>query len=91
MVISTQMHSNVPCYNTETPQTGTKKLSPAMCIFGRPICDFIPIPPCRYRPHNTWMETMIAREALRHRHMRDCERLSEHTKRLIPLTVGDHV
>ena len=35
---------------------------------------------------------MIAREeALRHRHTRDCERLSEHTKRLIHLTVGDHV
>ena len=74
-----------------TPDSDTK-LSPAKCIFGRPMRDFIPIPPGRYRPHNSWMETMIAREeALRHRHMRDCERLSEHTKRLIPLTVGDHV
>ena len=40
-----------------TPDRDTK-LSPAMCIFGRPIRDFIPIPPGKYRPHNTWRETM---------------------------------
>ncbi|XP_021351985.1 uncharacterized protein K02A2.6-like [Mizuhopecten yessoensis] len=74
-----------------TPDRDTK-LSPAMCVFGRPIRDFIPIPPGRYIPHNTWLETLAAREeALRNRHMRESERWSEHTKRLSPLAVGDHV
>lgn len=75
--------------NTPDPDT---KLSPAMCIFGRPIRDFIPIPPGKYKPHKTWQETLKAREeALRNRHMRCSEYWSEHTKRLPPLKVGDHV
>ena len=70
----------------------TTKISPAMCLFGRPIRDFIPIFPGRYEPHSTWKETLEAREeALRVRHMRTSERLSEHTKRLPQLKVGDHV
>ncbi|CAE1167716.1 unnamed protein product [Acanthosepion pharaonis] len=74
-----------------TPDRDTK-LSPAMCIFGRPIRDFIPIIPGNYRPHETWRSTWKAREeALRNRHMRCAERLSEHIKRLQPLVVGDHV
>jgi hypothetical protein len=44
-----------------TPDRDTK-LSPAMCIFGPPIRDFIPIPPGRYSPHNNWRETLDARE-----------------------------
>ena len=32
--------------NTPDPDT---KLYPVMCVFGRPICDFIPIAPGRYR------------------------------------------
>ena len=46
-----------------TPDRDTK-LSPAtsMCIFGRPIRDFIPIPPGRYKPHETWHSTAMARE-----------------------------
>ena len=68
------------------------KLSPAMCVFGHPIRDFIPIPPGRYKPHNTWRETLEAREeALRIRHMKESEKWSEHTKRLPPLILGDHV
>ncbi len=75
--------------NTPDRDTG---LSPAMCVFGRPIRDFIPIPPGRYKPHATWLETLRAREeALRNRHMKMAERLAEHTKRLAPLTVGDRV
>ena len=75
--------------NSPDPET---KLSPAMCVFGRPIKDFIPILPGRYQPHNTWRETMKAREeALRNRHMKAAERWSEHTQRLPPLKVGDHV
>jgi len=68
------------------------KVSPAMCIFGRPIRDFIPILPGKYEPHRTWRETLEAREdAIRNRHMRDLERLSAHTKQLPPLQVGDLV
>ena len=75
--------------NTPDPDT---KLSPAQCIFGRPIRDFIPILPGRYRPHPTWRDTLAAREeALRNRHMRAAERWTEHTRRLPPLIVGDHV
>ena len=75
--------------NTPDPET---KLSPAMCVFGRPIKDFIPILPGRYEPHPTWQDTLAAREeALRNRHMRSIERWSEHTKRLPPLKVGDYV
>ena len=74
-----------------TPDQHTK-LSPAMIIFGRAIKDFIPVLPGKYRPHNTWREMLEDREtALRNRHMKDCERLTEHTKRLLPLVVGDCV
>ena len=74
-----------------TPDRDTR-LSPAMCIFGRPIRDFIPIHPGKYQPHTTWRETLQSREeALRNRHMRAAERLSEHTRSLPPLVVGDYV
>ncbi|CAC5375240.1 unnamed protein product [Mytilus coruscus] len=63
-----------------------------MCVFGRPIRDFIPILPGRYKPHDTWRDTLSKREeALRHRHMKVAEKLSEHTKQLPPLTIRDHV
>lgn len=62
-----------------TPDRDTK-LSPAMCFSGHPIRDFIPIPPSRYQPHTTWNEMLVAgEEALRKRHMKAAERLSEHT------------
>ncbi len=74
-----------------TPDRDTK-LSPAMCIFGRSIRDFIPILPGRYKPHETWRETLSLREdALRNRHIKVAERLAEHTKQLPPLVVGDLV
>ena len=75
--------------NTPDRDTG---LSPAMCIFGRPIRDFIPIHPGKYLPHPTWQDTLSSIEdALRNRHMRDAERLSAHTRILPPLMVGDCV
>ena len=75
--------------NTPDRDTG---LSPAMCVFGRVIRDFIPVHPGRYLPHPTWRQTLHAREeALRNRHEKTCERLTEHTQRLPPLKVGDHV
>ena len=74
-----------------TPDRDTRS-SPSMCIFGRQIRDFIPVHPGRYQPHSTWRETLSLREdALRNRHMKSAEQWSEHTKRLPPLTVGDHV
>ena len=74
-----------------TPDRDTK-LSPAMCVFGRAIRDFIPIMPGHYQPHDTWSDTLALREeALRNRHMKAAERLAEHTKRLPPLSVGDLV
>ena len=75
--------------NTPDPST---KLSPAQCVFGRPIKDFIPILPGRYQPHPTWRDTLAAREeAIRNRHMKLAERWHEHTRRLPPLKVGHHV
>ena len=75
--------------NTPDRDTG---LSPAMCVFGHPIRDFIPIHPGKYLPHPAWRETLEAREqALRNRHMRMAERLEANTRHLPPLKVGDHV
>ena len=74
-----------------TPDRWTK-LSPAQCLFGRRIRDFIPVHPYQYEPHPVWKDTLRAREeALRVRHHKVCERLSEHTKHLHPLKVGDTV
>ncbi|CAL4173307.1 unnamed protein product, partial [Meganyctiphanes norvegica] len=74
-----------------TPDRETR-LSPAMCLFGRHLRDFAPMLPGKYLPHNAWLEALNAREdALRNRHMRTHDRLSEHTRRLPPLRVGDHV
>ena len=75
--------------NTPDPET---KLSPAMCLFGRTIRDFIPIHPGKYEPHPTWKSTLQDREiALRNRHMKIHEQLSEHSRHLPPLCVGDVV
>ena len=77
-------YRNIPDQNT--------KISPAMCLFGRPTKDFIPILPGKYRPHDTWVDTLDDREeALQKRDMKTCERLSGHTKLLKPLVVGDNV
>lgn len=74
-----------------TPDRDTKR-SPAMCIFGRPIRDFIPILPGKYQPHETWRSTSVAREEVpRNSHMRCAEKLTENTKRLPPFVVCDHV
>ena len=73
------------------PDPATKQ-SPAMCIFGRPTKDLIPILPGKYRPHSTWIESTELREkALRKRNMAAQEYWSQHTKSLPELKVGDHV
>lgn len=75
--------------NTPDPST---KLSPAMCVFGRPTRDTIPILPGKYIPHTMWRETMELREAaLSKRHVLNHERWSLNTKRLAELRVGDRV
>ena len=67
-----------------TPDRDTK-LSPAMCVFGHQIRDFIPILPQKYIPHRSWRDTLEAREeALRNRHMKAHERLSEHKNVYLP-------
>ena len=75
--------------NTPDPDT---KISPAMCVFGRMIRDFIPVIPGKYLPHDTWRDTLRAREdALRKRHIKTHEYWSENTRRLPALAVGDYV
>ena len=75
--------------NSVDPET---KASPALILFGRPIRDAIPIPMGRYRPHETWTELRSHLElALARRHSMDHELWNEHTRRLPPLQVGDHV
>ena len=75
--------------NSIDPDT---KASPALILFGRPIRDAIPILMGRYSPHETWKELMSHRElALAKRHSREHEKWSEHTRKLPPLRVGDHV
>jgi len=74
-----------------TPQPDTQ-VSPAMCIFRRPIRSPMPILPGKYQPHPTWQDTMQKREeALRQRHLKISERLVIGTRPLPPLKVGDHV
>jgi len=83
---------NKQFYNTGTPQTRIPSFLQqcAMCIFGRPIKDLIPILPGKYQPHAK--ECLSAREeALRKRHMANHERWREHTKLLRQLSVGDHM
>ena len=74
--------------NTPDPNM---QLSPAQCVFGRAIKDFIPILPGCYQPHTTWSDTLATREeALRNHHIKAAEGWFEHTKRFPPLAVGDH-
>ena len=74
-----------------TPDASTK-LSPAQCVFGRPIKDFIPILSGPYLPHPTWQDTLATREeALRNRHIKLAERWTEHTRQLPPLKGCHHV
>ena len=74
-----------------TPDRDTN-LSPAQVLFGRPIRDFMPIKPFNYQPRPEWRINMDQRElALAKRHTKQVELLSEHTKKLHPLKLGDVV
>ena len=76
-------------HNTPDPQT---RVSPAMCVYGRVIKDFIPTIPGKYKPHPSWRKTLSAREeALKVRHLKKAEDWSRGTSKLPPLKVGDVV
>ena len=76
-------------HNTPDPQT---KVSPAMCVYGRVIKDFIPTIPGKYKPHPSWQKTLNLREdALKVRHLKKSEDWLRGTKKLPPLKVGDSV
>ena len=75
--------------NNPDPET---KLSPAMCVFGRPTRDLLPGNPTKYMPHRTWTDTLNLRErALSKRSIAGKARWDEHTAGLTPLKVGDAV
>lgn len=74
-----------------TPDADTKQ-SPAQIVFGRSIRDFTPILPNKYHPASVWTLTAELREdALAKRHCRQRDYLTEHTHKLLPLKIGDHV
>ena len=75
-----------------TPDRDTR-MSPAEYVFGRPINDMLPSGKNWTDTFgDDWKRTMAARElAVAGRHERCYEKLSEHTKELPPLHVGDHV
>ena len=78
------------CHRT-TPDRDTG-LSPAQVVFGRVIRDFLPVLPQQYKPRPEWTLSMEQRElALARRHAKQGAVLSEHTKALKPLKVGDTV
>ena len=69
--------------NNPDPET---KLSPAMCVFGRPTRDLLPGNPTQYVPHRTWRDTLNLREkALSKRSIAGKARWDEHTAGLTPL------
>jgi len=74
------------------PPDPATKLSPAQCVFGRNIKDFILILPGHYIPHLTPPEvTLAAREEALSRHMKEAKWWTEHTRRLPPLAVSHHL
>ena len=74
-----------------TPLDGIQ-FSPAQLLFGRPIRDFLPIRPGKFRPSEVWVDCAEKRElAMRRRLSLGGERWSEHTRALAPLKVGQPV
>ena len=73
-----------------TPDTATG-ISPAMYIFHRPIRDFLPDINIR-KPQENWNDVITSHQDARENHLTEHQtRLQEHTRRLLPLQVGDKV
>ena len=85
-----KFHKAILSYrNTPDPVT---KFSPAMAVFGREMRDGLPILPGKYNPHTCWKELLEYREkGMAKRHVAQSEAWSEHTRKLVPLHVGDKV
>ena len=74
-----------------TPLDGIK-FSPAQLLFGRPIRDFQPILPGKFKPAEVWVDCGEKRElAMRHRLSLGGERWSQNTRELPPLPIGQKV
>ena len=80
-----------------TPDPGCK-LSPAQILFGRTLRDTIPSLSQggsifdSGHVANEWKEAWAAKEAaLKTRYMKTLDNLDEHTRKLHPLNIGDHV
>ena len=87
--IDTFQQAMLQCRNSPDPTT---KLSPAMCIFGRPKKDLIPIMPGKYLPHRTWEDSLNLREAAHgQRHTLHQDKWSEHIRSIQPPKIGDKV
>ena len=77
-------HRNTPCALTG--------LSPAQILFGRTLRDFLPLQPGKFIPRKEWRIAADARaEAYSKRVMEKAVSLSQHSKKLSPLTVGQEV
>ena len=77
-------HRNTPCAITG--------LSPAQIVFGRVLRDFLPLQPGKFVPKREWRLAADARaSAYAKRVMDKSTYLSAHSRKLSPLTVGQHV
>ena len=77
-------YRNCPCPDT--------RMSPAMCLFGRPIRDLLPTLPTRLQQPTQDGTTQHTRQtALKKRQSLGKKRWTEHTKGLSPLKRGDRV
>ena len=75
-----------------TTPSADSKLSPAQCLFGRQIKDFIPVHRNKYKPNQAWVKMLDQREKSQYdRNINMKKFWSEHTKALTPLKVGDLV
>jgi hypothetical protein len=67
-------------------------MSPAQLLFGRALADFLPVNPKEYQLHPYWTEELNKRQTQRSvMQTRQSERYNIGTRKLKPLTAGQHV